>query len=130
LSLDRVVVLAGIFFGPAFLVSLVRTPAVRFAACFDFAALRPAPLLTCLRPGFSGVCRALPFGCVPVLFGALPRSLPSDIAVLLPMLLPMLLFDFLLQGRRLNPGRFENCNAFSVEWLSIDTAACGIFSIF
>jgi hypothetical protein len=42
LSPDRVVVLAGVFFGPSFLVSLVRTPAARFAASFDFAALRPA----------------------------------------------------------------------------------------
>jgi hypothetical protein len=54
LSPDRVVVLAGIFFWPAFLVSLVRPPAARSAACFDFAALRPAPPLIFLRLGLPG----------------------------------------------------------------------------
>jgi hypothetical protein len=48
LSPDRVVVLAGILFGAAFFGSLVREPAASFAACFDFAAPRPAPLSTSL----------------------------------------------------------------------------------
>jgi hypothetical protein len=90
LSPDRVVVLAGTFFGPAFLVSLVRTPAAHAAACFDFAAPRPAPLLTFLLPGLSGFCRALPLGCVPVLLGALPRLPPSDITALLFCFIPLL----------------------------------------
>jgi len=77
LSPDRVVVLAGIFFWPAFLVSLVRPPAARSAACFDFAALRPAPPLIFLRPGLPGFWRTLPVGCVPAILGALPPAPPS-----------------------------------------------------
>jgi hypothetical protein len=70
LSPDRVVVLAGILFGAAFFGSLVREPAAGFAACFDFAAPRPASLSASLGPSLSGFCRPLPLRCAPVLLGA------------------------------------------------------------
>jgi hypothetical protein len=83
LSPDLVVVPAAIFLGPAFLVSLVFTPLANFSACLAFSAPLPAPPLTSLLPGLSGDWLTLPFGCVPVLFGLLPRSPPSCISALL-----------------------------------------------
>jgi len=62
LSPDRVVDLARVFMGPAFLVSLVLSPADLVAACFGCRAPRPAPLFTDFRPGFSAGASTLFLG--------------------------------------------------------------------
>jgi hypothetical protein len=72
-SADLRVVLARVFFGPAFRVAVVLAPRVRVAACFGSPPPRPAPLFTDLRPGFSAGASTLFFGSVPVSLWRLPR---------------------------------------------------------
>jgi hypothetical protein len=90
LSADLVVVPRRVFLGPAFRVSLVLIPADLVAACFGCPAPRPAPLVTDFLPGFAAGASTLFLGCVPVLFGALPRSPtamapPKRVVGLLPL---------------------------------------------
>jgi hypothetical protein len=81
LSPDLVVVLAGTFLGPAFLVLLVLAPSVFAAACFVLAAPFFTPPFTFALPGLVGGAFFLPFGCVPVTFGPFPLSPPSCIFI-------------------------------------------------
>jgi hypothetical protein len=62
LSADLVVVLARVFLGPAFRVSLVLSPADLVAACFGCPEPRPAPLFTDVRPGFGAGASTLFLG--------------------------------------------------------------------